>query len=325
MRFRVAKLDLRDVGDLEVRQELRADLLAARAVVRDVLPEKREARAAEHQQRDDEDEELLAVHCALSPVGYAVGAPRPRCGGAARARGTSPSSATSSGTSPMLTTLVQNSSCSLSTRRFLRTSFSSTRVSADFLRKLSISACCSGVRIVLVAGRARLAFLQLLQLLLRLLQAVLELLDLAEILLLRLGFHLLDHGQRTRERRAAAQAHEVLVARELLDETLREREVAVARHDQLLAEHLLHFDRGAVGEQVDVGDEHDLVLRGGFAQVLARPGRLGASFSPGRTIGAGGPFGNAVLNLPERRMRERHTPRPKAGSRASRARPRASR
>src|SRR3712207_8368849 len=47
-----------------------------------------------------------------------------------------------------------------------------------------------------------------------------------------------------------------LVARELLDQTLSESEVAVARHDHFLAEKLLHFDRRAVGEQIDVGDEN---------------------------------------------------------------------
>ena len=62
-----------------------------------------------------------------------------------------PASATSSGTSPMLTTLVQNCSASDSTRRFLRSSFRSRRVSIAFLRKFSSSACCSGVRMVLTA------------------------------------------------------------------------------------------------------------------------------------------------------------------------------
>src|SRR5256885_622475 len=86
-------------------------------------------------------------------------------------------------------------------------------------------------------SRARFAFLKLLQLLLRLVQAVLELLDFSEILLLRARLHLLDHRKRTCKRRAAAQAHEVLIARELLDETLRKREIAIARDDQFLSEH----------------------------------------------------------------------------------------
>src|SRR2546426_8855090 len=47
----------------------------------------------------------------------------------------------------MLASLVQNTRASASWRRFLRTSFSASRVSATVLRKRSSSACCSGLRI----------------------------------------------------------------------------------------------------------------------------------------------------------------------------------
>src|SRR5207342_2619486 len=102
-----------------------------------VLPDERETRAPQHHQRDDEIEELLAAHagCNLRRLARASA---------------SPASATSSGTSPMLTTLVQNSSVSVSTRRFFLSCLSASRASAAFVRKLSSSACCSDVRMELV-------------------------------------------------------------------------------------------------------------------------------------------------------------------------------
>ena len=61
-------------------------------------------------------------------------------------------------------------------------------------------------------------------------------------------------------------------------------EVAVARHDELLAEHLLHFDRRAVGEHVDVGDEHDRLSAAASRRCAAglSPAGLGSAFSSSR-------------------------------------------
>src|SRR5581483_9893116 len=78
-------------------------------------------------------------------------------------------------------------------------------------------------------GRAR--ALQRGELLLRLVEAVLERLDLAEIGLLRARLHVTDHRERARRAGTAAQPHERRVARELVDERLREGEVAVALDD----------------------------------------------------------------------------------------------
>ena len=187
------------------------------------------------------------------------------CGTAPDSR---PNSATSSGISAMFATLVQNTRLSASWRRFLRTSFSARRASATVLRKRSSSACCSGFRICCAPARPGppLTLLQLLQLGGGLLQLVLQRLDLAEVLLLRLGLELAHHGQRPERRGAAAQRDQVVAGGELLDHAHGERQVAVGGHHHAAAEDVLHVDRGAVGEQVDVGDQDHRVLGGRFAQ-----------------------------------------------------------
>src|SRR6267154_1836930 len=88
----------------------------------------------EDRQRCKHDKELLAVHRA--------GVLRRR-----RTASAMPASATRIGINAMFATLVQNWSASLSARSSRRTSFSTRRVSAAFLRKFSSSLCCSAVRI----------------------------------------------------------------------------------------------------------------------------------------------------------------------------------
>src|SRR5262249_418035 len=50
------------VGELELREQSGADLRAARAIVRDVLSEERDAGPSEHDERENEEQELLAIH-----------------------------------------------------------------------------------------------------------------------------------------------------------------------------------------------------------------------------------------------------------------------
>src|SRR5689334_25032084 len=128
-------MDFGGVSRLEIRQQLGADLLTALRIEREVLPEHRQPGAAEHGDQQQQNQKRLAVHCA------------PACLSLRRLASASirPSMVTSSGTTPMFTTFVQSSSRSVSTRRFLRSSLRSLRVSFDCLRNFSISACCSGV------------------------------------------------------------------------------------------------------------------------------------------------------------------------------------
>ena len=209
----------------------------------------------------------------------------------------SPASATSSGISAMFATLVQNTRLSASWRRFLRTSLSARLVSATVFLKRSSSACCSALRICAPLAAPPCAFCSSCSLRLGLLQLVLQRLDLAEVFLLRLGLELAHHGERPERGGAAAQRDEVVAGGELLDHAHREGEVAVRRHHDAAAENILHVDRRAVGEQVDVGDEDHRVL-GADSRSAGVPA-TGLSFSVK-------PSGNAVLNLPVRRTRERH-------------------
>src|SRR5262245_2778399 len=120
------------VGGLEVLEDAaaeRGDIVGAPVALL-VLVKKRAA--AEDGEQHYENNGEACVHAVLL----------------LRIRATSrPMSATSSGIAAMLATLVQNTRPSASWRRFLRTSLSARRASATVLRKRSISACCSGLRI----------------------------------------------------------------------------------------------------------------------------------------------------------------------------------
>src|SRR5215470_2805058 len=137
--FRPGDRDLGDLVDLEPLQQPLADARVGHLVARAFPPRDAGAGGDERDEDREGDDELLPVH--RLPL---------------RRRRTiaiaMPAMATSSGIAPMLTTLVQNSSDSVSDRSSRRTSFSSRRVSAARLRKLSISACCSAVRIAPPAG-----------------------------------------------------------------------------------------------------------------------------------------------------------------------------
>src|SRR5215470_17045495 len=131
--FWAGERDLGDVVDLEPLQQPLADARIGHLVARTFPPCDACAGGDERDEGRENDDELLPVH--RLPL---------------RRRRTiaiaMPAIATSSGIAPMLRTLVQNSSDSVSERSSRRTSFSSRRVSAARLRKLSISACCSAVR-----------------------------------------------------------------------------------------------------------------------------------------------------------------------------------
>jgi hypothetical protein len=58
----VFEFHLGHVRELELRQERRTYLRSARAVGGQVLPEYGDARAAQHQERENQDDELLACH-----------------------------------------------------------------------------------------------------------------------------------------------------------------------------------------------------------------------------------------------------------------------
>ena len=87
---------------------------------------------------------------------------------------------------------------------------------------------------------------------------------------MRLRFHLTQHGERLAECSTAAQVHQVLISRELLNETLRKRQVAIARHHHFLPEHILHFNGGAVRQTiVEMDDAFLFVTAAGQGACLA--------------------------------------------------------
>ena len=104
-------------------------------------------------------------------------------------------------------------------------------------------------------------FLQLLHFLSGLLQVILHGLDLAEVLFLRVGFHLAHHRERAEDRGASTQGRQVIAGGRLLHQALRKGEVAVGGHHHTLAEDVLDLHRRAVGEHVGVGHDHHRIVR----------------------------------------------------------------
>ena len=74
-----------------------------------------------------------------------------------------------------------------------------------------------------------LGLLKVIQLLPCLLQAILQLLDLALVILLGLGLHLADAGERTAHRGPAAQADQITVTAEMFHDVLCQVQIAIHR------------------------------------------------------------------------------------------------
>src|SRR5437773_6452718 len=129
--LRLDDADRGDLGDLQVLQQGLAERAGVRRRTRALLLVVEQRTAADDRQQHHQDGRDAGVHAFLL----------------LRAAISRPAAATKRGISAMLATLVQNTRLSASWRRFLRTSFSASRVSATVLRKRSSSACCSGLRI----------------------------------------------------------------------------------------------------------------------------------------------------------------------------------
>src|SRR5258707_1258635 len=126
--------DFGDLGEAQARHRLLPGARIGARPGRALGEDDGGAPRREDRQRGEPDKETPAVH---------------KGGGLRRRRTASamPASATRIGINAMFATLVQNWSASLSARSSRRTSFSTRRVSAAFLRKFSSSLCCSAVRI----------------------------------------------------------------------------------------------------------------------------------------------------------------------------------
>src|SRR5260221_231220 len=125
-----------DVGVLEVLDQRPAERGGVVRALRALLVVVDQGAAAENGEQHQQDDRDARVHALVNRWERRRMSATPR-----------PARATRMGMSAMFITLVQNTRLSASWRRFLRTSFSSSRVSATRLRKRSSSACWSGVMI----------------------------------------------------------------------------------------------------------------------------------------------------------------------------------
>src|SRR6185436_16579791 len=131
--LRLADDDGRDLRGLQALEQRLAECAGVRRTSRTLLLLHQQRTAAQRHKQDEQYADSPGVHadtCCL----------RRLTKNTAR-----PSRITSSGISAMFATLVQKTSASASCRRFLRSSFSSLRVSVARFLKFSISSCCSGV------------------------------------------------------------------------------------------------------------------------------------------------------------------------------------
>ena len=168
--------------------------------------------------------------------------------------------ASTAGTSTMLNTRSSVSSREMSRFRSYCTARNCCRVSTMSLRAASIAARCSGVITALRAGllAAARSLAQRAQLLLGVVQMLLQrLLGLAEFRL-RLALHLVHQDERMVGVAARAQPDQRVAAGERADQVGDERAVVAERHRGLLAEEVADAHPEAVGQDVAVGDHHQV-------------------------------------------------------------------
>ena len=186
---------------------------------------------------------------------------------------TIPIQATRRGTPRTLARVILASSLSMSLFKSLRTSRRRLEDSTCVFWNFSISSCCSGVMIICWLGSfSRWSSL-------RRCWAVWT--SFSRLAISRavgglgLGHHLVDPGEGPPRGGAAADADEVGVSGELLDDVLDKAEVVVDGLGHLHAHEVLGAHGELVVGPVAVGDEDDGALLGGLAEVVGIVGGLG--------------------------------------------------
>ncbi len=242
-----------DVIDLEIVQELLSGLADGGGPGLLVVPEQHQTGPADEGQGDQEQEQLFAIHFAAVRLRLTM------------AR-TMPVTATRAGMEPMLTTLVQNSSASVSWRNFLRDGFEVlVHVGHRFLIVLQFFLLFGREdELLLVAGFAGLQFTDFaFGFGLRSLQR----LEFVLPFFAGFGLHVLQAGEGAVEAGPAAQADEIIVPGQLLDEALHQVQIAVHGPHQPIAQEILHLHANLVTEQVAVAHQNDDAVRLGFLQL----------------------------------------------------------